>query len=444
MPTYSSEPPSVSVVLPVYNDGQYLPESLSGIFAQTLLPEKVILIDDASTDNTLSVMQDWQQRYPHVVQIITNKANQGSSPSYLIGIEHVTTDYIWFHAADDIFLPQFLEKQYKLASCNPQAALVSSDIAIFKNDPANVITTLENWADEARYYSPDEVVKRVLMNQIHCHCLVRKEALIAADCLEPRLRYHIDWFWNLVMSFRHGMGYIPEVLSMMRSRPDSYSAARWSNREDVYDTYGCILQMLHEPRYQDIIPKFIKSEAARVFSTSMVEYVAQSGQFYDLLNQQLLKPIAAGVDMWGDVTIEGHIEKTLLAYKPCFDALVKKTHALKIAVYGAGKHTEYLLPKLETLWKVQPHAVLVSDKGSQQSTTRSQEATSEQNKLELSNRGLGLGSIPVYSIDDVNLVAYDLFILSSKMHEATMHAVLQNRQHDCRIFSIWNPYLSHF
>jgi len=100
--------PAVSIIVPNYNHARYLPERLNSIFSQTFRDVEVILLDDASTDNSLEILKQYQNYGD--VQIIPNAQNSGSPfRQWQKGMEYVKADIVWIAESDDSCEPNFLE-----------------------------------------------------------------------------------------------------------------------------------------------------------------------------------------------------------------------------------------------------------------------------------------------------------------------------------------------
>jgi glycosyltransferase involved in cell wall biosynthesis len=100
--------PAVSVIVPNFNHVQYLPKRLDSIFNQTFKDFEVILLDDASTDNSMEVLEKYEHRAD--VRIIRNEQNTGSTfKQWLRGIDLARADILWIAESDDVCDPQFLE-----------------------------------------------------------------------------------------------------------------------------------------------------------------------------------------------------------------------------------------------------------------------------------------------------------------------------------------------
>lgn len=95
-----------SVVIPVYNGGEYIQNALKSCLSQTVLPDEIIVIDDASTDQTEFLIKQIQSD-----RIVYKKNGQNKGPSFCrnLGIQSACYSWILFLDADDIFHPRKIE-----------------------------------------------------------------------------------------------------------------------------------------------------------------------------------------------------------------------------------------------------------------------------------------------------------------------------------------------
>ena len=114
----------VSVIIPVYNCEQFLPQCLDAVLRQTLVEIEVILINDASTDGSLATINEYLARDNRIC-IIEQKENKGVSAARNTGIEKATGEFVIFLDADDYWEnDQMLQQLYEQAS-REQADFVS-------------------------------------------------------------------------------------------------------------------------------------------------------------------------------------------------------------------------------------------------------------------------------------------------------------------------------
>lgn len=96
----------VTVIIPCYNDGLYINEAVNSILSQTVLPEKIIIIDDGSQQETRDVLKDL--KHPLIQLVFQN--NQGVAVARNKAIKLAQTTYILTLDADDCFESTFIEK----------------------------------------------------------------------------------------------------------------------------------------------------------------------------------------------------------------------------------------------------------------------------------------------------------------------------------------------
>ena len=100
----------VSVVMPTYNCGKYIAESLDSVIHQTITDWEVQIVDDCSTDDTISVLQPYLEKYSNIHYYKLPK-NGGPAVARTEAIKRAKGKYVAFLDSDDLWKPQKLEKQ---------------------------------------------------------------------------------------------------------------------------------------------------------------------------------------------------------------------------------------------------------------------------------------------------------------------------------------------
>jgi GT2 family glycosyltransferase len=102
--------PRISVVVVNYNYGHYLTDRLDSIIEQSIGIYEIILVDDASYDNSMMVLDDWMDVHNINITILRNENNSGSVfGQWEKGISAASGDYVWIAEADDLCESHFLE-----------------------------------------------------------------------------------------------------------------------------------------------------------------------------------------------------------------------------------------------------------------------------------------------------------------------------------------------
>jgi glycosyltransferase involved in cell wall biosynthesis len=112
----------VSVLVTVYNLSKYLRETLDSVVCQDYDNFEVIVVDDASQDDSPEIIQEYMRRYPGKVLGVFNKSNLGISKNSNVALSHATGDLIAMLDGDDLYLP----------------GKISAQVALF-NDDGNIV-----------------------------------------------------------------------------------------------------------------------------------------------------------------------------------------------------------------------------------------------------------------------------------------------------------------
>ena len=110
---------SVSVIIPAYNSANTIVRALQSVVAQTRAPLEIIVVDDASTDNTREVAANFASTSSIPLRVITQSSNGGPSAARNTGWDTASGDYIAFLDADDQWHPRKIELQYPVMQNQP-------------------------------------------------------------------------------------------------------------------------------------------------------------------------------------------------------------------------------------------------------------------------------------------------------------------------------------
>ena len=125
--------PKVSVIVPVYNSEQELRDCLDSLVEQTEKDIEIIVIDDASTDNSPEIEAEYQKKYPNV-KVYRNERNLGQSETRNRGIELAEGDYIACLDSDDYVNPGMYEELYQAAVDNNMPELIVTGLSFVKGN----------------------------------------------------------------------------------------------------------------------------------------------------------------------------------------------------------------------------------------------------------------------------------------------------------------------
>lgn len=95
----------VTIVIPAYNRAATLPRALRSVECQTIAPARVVLVDNGSTDSTLSLMTEWAGKQTGFETVVLNEEKRGACAARNRGLQAVETDFVMFFDSDDEMLP---------------------------------------------------------------------------------------------------------------------------------------------------------------------------------------------------------------------------------------------------------------------------------------------------------------------------------------------------
>lgn len=121
---------SISVIIPAYNAEAYICQTLASVAAQSRPPEQIIIVDDGSNDRTVDLITQWRHNHTNTLQLLRQK-NQGVSAARNAGIHSAQGDLVAFLDADDLFLPNHLERLEQGFKRHPHIILCFADAQLF-------------------------------------------------------------------------------------------------------------------------------------------------------------------------------------------------------------------------------------------------------------------------------------------------------------------------
>ena len=204
----------VTVVVPAFNAAPYLAVTLQSLKEQTAVPERVVVVDDGSTDDTVAIAEQ------HGVDCI-RQANRGPGAARNRGLQVATTPFVAFLDADDWYAPTKLERSVTQL-LNLGAACVATDAWIVRGD------RVERRKNDRRVVPIVLTLEMLLRgNPVVCSTVVaRTEAVRQAGGFDenPELVATEDYDLWLRMSGREPLSYLPEALTFYRAHTGSLSA----------------------------------------------------------------------------------------------------------------------------------------------------------------------------------------------------------------------------
>jgi glycosyltransferase involved in cell wall biosynthesis len=254
----------ISVIMTNYNYGNFVSSAINAIIKQKDYIYEYIIIDDASTDNSMDIIESLIKNQKFI-NFKFNDSNLGGLKSYHKAKQLSQGNYIFSEASDDYVLPNFFKSAYEMFSKYPDVGLFTTN-PVYLNIDTNIFHTINlNFSDKLTFISPEEFVEILNGRFIFGHCAIVNAGYIkkyGGSLVD--LKWHYDWFLHLVIAFRHGICYAPIEGAVMREHSISYSAYRpWNEQKLVIKN---IIKYLQSDKYRDVYPMFVKSKALNHFT----------------------------------------------------------------------------------------------------------------------------------------------------------------------------------
>ena len=225
---------TLSIIMPNYNHGKFIGTAIKAIVEQSRLPDELIIIDDASTDNSVEIIRSYAEKYDFI-KFSQNEENMGAVRTLHKLLKLVETDYLCGAAADDKLLPGFIEKSMNLLEQYPSAGLCSSLFEfIDENGDSKGVNNIAKFTNKAAFFSPDECLD-LLRNYESWLSVSGTTAIYSKTALEEmggfseELGPYVDAFVRRAIALKYGVCFIPELLGTWRRMERGYSATASSD-----------------------------------------------------------------------------------------------------------------------------------------------------------------------------------------------------------------------
>jgi len=211
--------PKISVLMPVYNSELYIRDAVDSILNQTFSDFEFIIIDDASTDKSVEIIQSYSD--PRI-QLIVKPKNSGYTDSLNYALTIAKGEYIARMDSDDISLPTRFEKQIEVLQKNNEVVVCGTWIAVFGNN-------MESYIFEAPQNSTE-----IKLTFLSYDCIAHPSVMFRKSCME-NLEYKKEFvpaedykLWSEII-INHDFHIIQEPLVRYRQHEKNISKTKADN-----------------------------------------------------------------------------------------------------------------------------------------------------------------------------------------------------------------------
>lgn len=207
---------TITAVITSYNQQDYLIQAIDSVMGQTLRPTELLIVDDASTDDSPAIISAYATRFSELIRPILKPRNLGVVDTFNRGLDEAAGNYISFLAGDDRWLPDKLEREAKRLTAADEPDGVFSDYYYTRADG----TPLYLWADD-RHPPQGDILPQTLVRDFPRRALFRSELADAAlwrqvGRYDPAFTLYEDWDMHIRLAARFRYAYVAEPLSEYR------------------------------------------------------------------------------------------------------------------------------------------------------------------------------------------------------------------------------------
>jgi glycosyltransferase involved in cell wall biosynthesis len=152
-------PPLVSIIIPIYNAEKYLEATIHSAIGQTCENKEIVLVDDGSTDNSLSIAKSYESSF---IKVYSQK-NSGAAAARNKGISAAKGDFLQFLDADDLLAPDKISRQLSLTGDRKDTLAICPAVHFNSNQEQNLAGLKPN-EHELKFYNDSDQPFEFLLN----------------------------------------------------------------------------------------------------------------------------------------------------------------------------------------------------------------------------------------------------------------------------------------
>ena len=242
----------VSVIIPVYNAEKYISEAIESVLNQSYEDFEVIVIDDGSKDNTLSIIKKYNRKIRWKSQ-----ENKGQASAINEGIKMAKGEYVAYLDADDVCMPDRLEIQVKYLDARRNVGLVYSSFYQINSSGEIQRFIRAHPYDDFVLLQEDYIARSTVMH--------RKKCLDEVGLFDESITGDDDWDMWIRISEKFGIGYVKKPLVKYRVHGENISLMRLKRLAYRRYTTIRILEKAYERRKNSfwLKPKVLRAKVER-------------------------------------------------------------------------------------------------------------------------------------------------------------------------------------
>lgn len=195
----------VSIVIPTYNQVNYVVETIDSVLAQTYPHLEIIVTDDGSTDGTIEVINRYEQSYPGKIVAVYSAVNTGIAANINRGLARVRGDYVAWLGGDDLMYPGKISLQVEALEGNSRHVGCHHDADVFDQESNTIVGSFSELYGAGRKTLPEGDIDIFFDPGVYLlpSTIMFRRSAMPSHGFDVRLKYSNDWLFD-IETFRHG------------------------------------------------------------------------------------------------------------------------------------------------------------------------------------------------------------------------------------------------
>jgi glycosyltransferase involved in cell wall biosynthesis len=218
--------PLVSILIITYNQEEFIVDAINSALNQTYSNFEIVISDDCSTDNTFSILEKFQLKYPDIIKVVRSNLNLGVTVNHNKALINAVGEYICFMGGDDILLPNKVLEQVNFMLRFPDCRISYHNLEVFDSASKKLLYYF-NLKNKPRN---GNVIISIFFGTFNgaCGTMVRRRNDLLFD---DRIKFASDWlFWIESLANGGSILFIDLCLAKYRKHSLSISSSTSVNK----------------------------------------------------------------------------------------------------------------------------------------------------------------------------------------------------------------------
>jgi glycosyltransferase involved in cell wall biosynthesis len=266
----------VSVVIPVHNGEKYLAQAIESVLAQTFRDFELLIVDDGSTDGSRAIMDRCARRDARIR--ILSQANRGVSAAGNLGFEKARGEWVARLDADDLFLPDKLQRQVAFIRRHPDVRIVGT-LGYFINHAGSIIGLVNSDGPFTRAEFERMAGRGAPVFFVHSSTLMHRETVLAVGGYREQYVQAEDVdLWLRMAGKGHLLLKMPEPLLLYRLHGESLTMKRNGEQKRCHRWVMACADARRRGAGEPSLDDFLRAERKRPLRVRLSDLRKESGE----------------------------------------------------------------------------------------------------------------------------------------------------------------------